>query len=98
MSVTPQIHDQEKVGASSTPPLQHDADGDNNCSKRTITGLPWFVVNVAVLTATFLYALDNTVTANVRPAIIETFGNRVDMLPWLSVAYPMGEVGANPLW
>ncbi|KAH8426357.1 uncharacterized protein LDX57_004100 [Aspergillus melleus] len=65
---------------------------------RKITGVAWFVVNVALLSATFLYALDNTVTATVRPAIAETFGHRIDMLPWVSVAYPMGEAGANPIW
>ncbi|CAK42322.1 hypothetical protein CBS63078_872 [Aspergillus niger] len=65
---------------------------------RKITGVAWFVVNVALLSATFLYALDNTVTATVRPAIVDTFGNRIDMLPWVSVAYPMGEVGTNPIW
>lgn len=66
--------------------------------QRNVTGGLWFIVNVAVLSATFLYALDNTVMANVRPSIIETFGNRVDTLAWLSISYPMGEVGANPLW
>ncbi|KAI2464630.1 putative efflux pump antibiotic resistance protein [Annulohypoxylon bovei var. microspora] len=65
---------------------------------RNIRGIRWSLVVLAVLSSTFLYALDNTVTANVRPSIIETFGNRIDMLPWLSVSYPMGEVGTNPLW
>ncbi|GAQ40866.1 hypothetical protein AtubIFM55763_006865 [Aspergillus tubingensis] len=67
-------------------------------TEREITGVAWFVVNVALLSATFLYAFDNTVTATVRPAIVDTFGNRIDMLPWVSVAYPMGEVGTNPIW
>ncbi|KAH8707530.1 putative efflux pump antibiotic resistance protein [Phaeosphaeriaceae sp. PMI808] len=35
--------------------------------------------------------------ANVRPSIIDTFGG-LDMITWLSVSYPMGELGANPLW
>ncbi|PLB53136.1 MFS general substrate transporter [Aspergillus steynii IBT 23096] len=75
---------------------QHiDASGP---SERKITGVAWFVVNVALLSATFLYALDNTVTATARPAIVDTFGHRIDMLPWVSVAYPMGEVGTNPIW
>ncbi|PYH38304.1 MFS general substrate transporter [Aspergillus neoniger CBS 115656] len=55
-------------------------------TERKITGVAWFVVNVALLSATFLYAFDNTVTATVRPAIVDTFGNRIDMLPWVSVA------------
>ncbi|KAI0415234.1 MFS general substrate transporter [Xylaria grammica] len=64
---------------------------------RKIKGIAWFIVIVAVLSSTFLYALDNTVVANVRPSIVEAFG-RIDVLTWLSVAYPMGEVGSNPLW
>ncbi|KAK6860761.1 efflux pump antibiotic resistance protein [Apiospora arundinis] len=98
-SPTPQpVDEREKLAAPAA------SDGSNAEEQRaksiegSITGARWFIVNVAVLSATFLYALDNTVTANVRPAMAETFGNRIDMLPWLSVAYPMGEVGANPLW
>ncbi|KAI3400547.1 hypothetical protein diail_2748 [Diaporthe ilicicola] len=66
--------------------------------ERTIKGARWAIVVLSVLSSTFLYALDNTVTANVRPSMIETFGNRVEWLTWLSVSYPMGEVGMNPLW
>ena len=84
-------------------PLQSDTTSGPSASvggvtTRKITGVAWFVVNVALLSATFLYALDNTVTATVRPGIVETFGHRIDMLPWVSVAYPMGEFGANPIW
>ncbi|KAI0389822.1 MFS general substrate transporter [Xylariaceae sp. FL0594] len=64
-------------------------------TKRKLKGVFWFVVIAAVLSSTFLYALDNTVTANVRPSIVETFG-RLDVLTWLSVSYPLGEVGSNP--
>lgn len=75
-------------------------DSDRNCyahNERKLKGFSWFIVVVAILAPTFLYALDNTIMANVRPSIIDTF-DRVDMLTWLSVSYPMGEVGANPLW
>ncbi|KAI0392949.1 MFS general substrate transporter [Xylariaceae sp. FL0594] len=65
--------------------------------ERKITGVKWAVVIVSLLSSTFLYALDNTVMANVRPSIVETF-HRIDFLPWLSVSYPLGEVGANPIW
>ena len=76
----------------------HEAVGDDLHVERKTAGGLWFIVNTAVLSATFLYALDNTIMANVRPNIIETFGNKVEILPWLSISYPMGEVGANPLW
>ncbi|KAI0146894.1 putative efflux pump antibiotic resistance protein [Xylariaceae sp. FL1272] len=66
-------------------------------SARQLTGISWFIVVVAVISSTFLYALDNTVLANVRPSIIDSFG-RIDLLPWVSVADPLGEIGSNPFW
>lgn len=51
---------------------------------------------VELLSSTFLYALDNTVTVNIHPDIIEPF-DRIRGLAWLSVSSPMGEVGFNPL-
>ena len=73
-------------------------DTEATSTRHRLTGFKWFVVIVAILSSTFLYALDNTVTANVRPSMIKTLGNRIDLLPWLSVAYPLGEIGTNPLW
>lgn len=64
---------------------------------RKINGFRWFLVVIAVLSPTFLYALDNTIMANVRPSIIDTLG-QLGMITWLTVSYPMGELGANPLW
>jgi hypothetical protein len=95
--------------SSETPPAENEKAAHNGNEvvetpddtprmERDVTGILWFIVNVAVLSATFLYALDNTVMANVRPSVIESFGNRVDTLAWLSISYPMGEVGSNPLW
>ncbi|KAI0002772.1 hypothetical protein F4779DRAFT_622129 [Xylariaceae sp. FL0662B] len=73
------------------------ADDRAGQNERKVKGIAWFVVIAAVLSSTFLYALDNTVTANVRPSIVEAFG-RIDFLTWLSISYPMGEVGLNPVW
>lgn len=90
-------HDNSKEGQSPQALLQQGNE-DGVKAERKIKGLHWCIVVLAVLSSTFLYALDNTVTATVRPSMITTFGNQVNMLPWLSVSYPMGEVGTNPLW
>ncbi|PVI01514.1 putative efflux pump antibiotic resistance protein [Periconia macrospinosa] len=66
-------------------------------AERKLQGLSWVIVIMAVFSPTFLYALDNTIMANVRPSVVETFG-KLETLTWLSVSYPMGEVGSNPLW
>ncbi|KUI66366.1 Putative HC-toxin efflux carrier TOXA [Cytospora mali] len=100
-----------KPSAATTPQDNHGCEKDDSHEQnlqvngrngakveRKIRGVKWVIIVLAVLSSTFLYALDNTITANVRPSIIETFGNRIDMLPWLSVSYSMGEVGTNPLW
>ncbi|KAI0903245.1 major facilitator superfamily domain-containing protein [Ustulina deusta] len=72
-------------------------DATDNVPYRKLKGISWAIAFIALASSTFLYALDNTVMANVRPSIIETFGH-IDLLPWLSVSYPLGELGSNPLW
>ncbi|KAF2253862.1 MFS general substrate transporter [Trematosphaeria pertusa] len=57
---------------------------------RKITGLKWAVVVLAIISSTFLYALDNTIMANIRPGIIKSLGH-IELLPWITVAYPLGE-------
>ena len=64
---------------------------------RKVTGLLWLAVLLSILSSTFLSALDNTVMANIRPGIIRSFGH-LEMLQWITVAYPLGEVGSCPFW
>lgn len=47
------------------------------------------LVVVSILSFTFLFALDNTITADVQPQIIEQFGS-ISKLPWLSVGFFIG--------
>lgn len=73
---TTQAHDEK----SSVPETDARDHGDNEPPvERKLRGVSWLLVILAVLAPTFLYALDNTVMANVRPSIIDTFG-RIDML------------------
>jgi hypothetical protein len=92
----------EKNGADPTGDSELEQHAANavavDGAERKWTAVRWTVVIMAIMSSTFLYALDNTITANIRPSMIEALGNRIDMLPWLSVSYPMGEVGMNPLW
>lgn len=46
---------------------------------------------LAILSSIFLYALDNTITADVIPVIVKHFGG-TDKLSWLSVAFMIGGV------
>lgn len=76
------------------------ADGYNQgeiSSVRKVTGVRWAIVVLAIISSTFLYALDNTIVANIRPGIIRSLGH-IEMLPWVTIAYPLGEVGSCPFW
>lgn len=66
-------------------------------SPRDVHGVKWAFAVIAVLASTFLFALDNTIVADVQPAIVERFGE-VNKLPWLSVAFLVAAAGTNLVW
>ncbi|RFU31810.1 hypothetical protein B7463_g4518, partial [Scytalidium lignicola] len=57
----------------------------------------WLMVLIAILSSSFLYALDNTVVADVQPSIIKTFGE-ISKLPWLSVSFLLSAVTTILIW
>ena len=63
-------------------------------SSRSIHGYRWFLLVLSVLTSTFFFGLDNTVVADVQPAIVNAFGS-IERLPWISVAFLMGAASTN---
>ncbi|KFY26430.1 hypothetical protein V493_04093 [Pseudogymnoascus sp. VKM F-4281 (FW-2241)] len=64
---------------------------------RDISGWKWGLVCVAILSSIFLFALDNTVVADIQPAIIAKFGD-IQKLPWLTGAYLIGAASTNLVW
>ncbi|KAI9677145.1 MAG: hypothetical protein M1829_002719 [Trizodia sp. TS-e1964] len=64
---------------------------------RTVSGWVWGLVVLSILSSTFLFALDNTIVADVQPAIVERFGD-ISKLPWLSVAFLLGAASTNLVW
>ena len=52
---------------------------------------------IAILSSVFLFALDQTIVADVQPSIIAEFGS-INKLPWLSVAFLLGTASTNLLW
>jgi len=48
----------------------------------------------AILSSLFLFALDNTIVADIQPAIVETFDN-VRKLSWLRVSLLLGATSTN---
>ena len=81
-------------------PNENTSDAPNSETQgiaHKVNGPRWIVIVIGILLLTFLYALDNTKVANVRPSIIASLG-QIEKLPWVSVAYAVGEVGSNPFW
>ena len=64
---------------------------------RNVTGPLWGLVVLSILSSTFLFSLDNTIVADVQPAIVRQF-NATDKLPWLSVAFLLGAASSNLFW
>lgn len=52
----------------------------------------------ALLSSAFLFALDNSIVADVQPKIVEAFPGSIDKLPWLSVAFALGGASTTLVW
>ncbi|PLB54585.1 MFS general substrate transporter [Aspergillus steynii IBT 23096] len=66
---------------------------DNADNKRTVTGLRWVLVCVAIFSANVLYGLDTTIAADIQAVVSETFDN-VTQLGWLGVGFTLGSTAA----
>ncbi|GAE00036.1 hypothetical protein BC1G_12393 [Paecilomyces variotii No. 5] len=64
---------------------------------RDIHGIKWVFAVTAILSSVFLFALDQTIVADVQPNIIAEFGS-IDKLPWLSVSFLLATASTNLLW
>ena len=62
---------------------------------RTIHGWKWAVAMFTILSTTFLFALDNTIVADIQPSIINQF-NDVERLPWFGVGFGLGSTAVLP--
>ncbi|KAI8941175.1 hypothetical protein NX059_002412 [Plenodomus lindquistii] len=56
---------------------------------RAVHGFKWFLVVLAIVSSLGLYALDNTIVANIVPDIIQDLG-QAEQLAWLSVGFTAG--------
>ncbi|KAJ5980184.1 MFS drug efflux transporter [Penicillium waksmanii] len=77
------------------------ADGnvtnDPELPPRDIQGWKWIAVVLAILSSTFLFALDNTITANIQAEIVRDFES-VNKLSWISVGLVMSASATVLLW
>lgn len=66
-------------------------------SPRNVHGLLWVALILAIYSSTFLFALDNTIVANIQPAIISSL-NGIEKLAWSGVAFVMASSATVLTW
>lgn len=69
----------------------HASGGATSPDVRKVQGFSWFLLVLSILSSIFLYALDNTIVADIIPAIADDFSSIKD-LGWLSVGFVIGGV------
>lgn len=61
--------------------------------ERSITGIRWLLVCVAIFSANILYGLDTTIVADIQGTISATFDN-ITQLGWLGIGFTLGSTVA----
>ena len=92
----------EDVTSTASPPdtsasMEKATPSSPALPARNMSPLAWLTVLIALLSSTFLFALDNTVVADVQPQIIESLGE-IDKLPWVSVNFALGALSTSLVW
>ena len=85
-------HDVEKASSEgSSTPVEKEP------SPRDVHGFKWVIVVASILSSTFLFSLDNTIVADVQPAIFQRFGE-IETLSWLGVSFGLGSAATIFPW
>ena len=86
--------------------VQHERDLEDGIKDDTgqlsprgtsISSLSWFILCSSMLLAEVQAALDSTITADLQPTIVDTFGE-ISKFPWINVTYALGLGGSCLLW
>jgi hypothetical protein len=88
-------YDQQPVHQAEN--VSHVADVPSTPPPRGMQSVTWLAVVLSLLASLFLFALDNTIVADVQPNIVYTLGE-VEKLPWIAVSFALGCVSTNLIW
>ncbi|KAH9885002.1 major facilitator superfamily domain-containing protein [Xylariomycetidae sp. FL2044] len=80
----------EKPGSPGGPEAEMSSSSEN-AKDRTIRGLRWWAICIAIYTACTLYGLDTTIAADIQGPVVATLGH-VDQLAWVGAGFPLGSV------
>ncbi|EFR00428.1 MFS transporter [Nannizzia gypsea CBS 118893] len=83
----------EKQASSCSDTHQANESG----SPRDIHGALWLLVVLGIFSSTFLFGLDNTIVANIQPAIVKSLDG-VEKLAWSGVAFIMASSATVLTW
>ncbi|RKK69509.1 hypothetical protein BFJ69_g12680 [Fusarium oxysporum] len=80
--------------APRSPHTPGDLAGSSDASlhetgQRSIQGWRWAVAYAAMLSTTLLFAIDNTIVANIQPSIINDFGH-LELMSWIGTGFALG--------
>nr|ART35015.1 putative Major Facilitator Superfamily transporter [Fusarium miscanthi] len=80
--------------ALTSPHTTGDLPGSSDTShhetrQRSIQGWRWAVAYGAMLSTTLLFAIDNTIVANIQPSIINDFGH-LELMSWIGTGFALG--------
>lgn len=64
---------------------------------RVITGWRWVLIIFSILSSAFLFALDNTIVADIQPVIVLEFQS-ISKITWLSASFLIGAASTNLIW
>lgn len=69
----------------------HPARDTETDKERSVQGIRWLLVCIAVFSANLLYGLDNTIVADIQGAVAQTY-NEYSQLGWLGIGFTLGSV------
>lgn len=69
----------------------------NDSPARNVHGMKWVLVVASLISATFLWGLDGTITADMQATFVRDF-NSIDKLAYNSVAFFLGAAACVLTW
>lgn len=92
----------EPISSSAQGEEDHENGVEDDSDQRfprsaPLSPLCWFILCSSMLLAEMQAALDSTITADLQPTIVDTFGE-ISKLPWINVTYSLGLGGSCLLW
>lgn len=90
---------EERISSSAQDEKDHEESDSDQLSPRraSLSPLCWVILCSSMLLAEMQAALDSTITADLQPTIIDTFGE-ISKFPWINVTYSLGMGGSCLLW